>query len=64
MVKLVDVVFFFSLFVLFYFIFFLLCVCVCLSVCLCLEEIFWAPFIHSDKVPSFPTITLVGLGKP
>ena len=24
----------------------------------------WAPFIRRDKVPSFLTITLVGLGKP
>ena len=62
MVKFVDVVFFFL--GLFYFVCLFFCLCVRVLVCLCLGVIFWAPFIHRDKVPSFLTITLVGLVKP
>ena len=40
------------------------CMCVCVCVCVCLGVIFLAPFIRRDKVPSFLTITLAGLGKP
>ena len=40
-----------------------MCLCVCVCVCACLGAIFWAPFIRRDKAPSFPTVTLVGLGK-
>ena len=36
----------------------------CIDVCVCLGVIFWAPFIHREKVLSFFTIILVGLGKP
>ena len=48
-------------------VFFFVCVCVCVckrvSVCVFRGDI-WGPFIRRDKVPSFLTITLVGLGKP
>ena len=43
------------------------CVCVCVSVCVCMGMFsgdIWAPFIQRDTVPSFLTITLVGLEKP
>ena len=48
-----------------FFSFFFLCVCisVCVSICVFRGDI-WAPYIREDKVPSFLTITLVGLGKP
>ena len=45
----------------------LLCVYVCVYVCVCMVVFrgdIWDPFIWRDKVPSFLTIALVGLGKP
>ena len=43
------------------------CVCVCVNVCvsMCVSRgDIWAPFIRRDKVYSFLTVILVGLGKP
>ena len=36
---------------------------VCVFMCVSRGDI-WAPFIRRDKVPSFLTVILVGLGKP
>ena len=36
-----------------FFVFLFVCLWVCVSVCVLLGMIFWAPFIHRDKVPSF-----------
>ena len=41
------------------------CFFVCMYVCVCvLGVLFWAPFIRTEKLLSFFTIILVGLGKP
>ena len=43
------------------------CVCVCVNVCvsMCVSRgDMRAPFIRRDKVPSFLSVILVGLGKP
>ena len=38
--------------------------CFFVCMCVCLWVIFWAPFVRREKVLSFFTISLVGLGKP